>query len=202
MALIKDLVRLGSGKPSDLTMGNEARDAKDWPAASEAYKRFLDEKPEEAGIWVQYAHALKEQERLTEAEAAYRRAVALGPTDVDARLHLAHLLKRMDRPKQATAVFREIIELAPSAEVMIELQNLGDGPQAQALLRNRPTPKSGYGRCIELKDLFQYLSLHTTVTGITRVTLALVNYILEEIEETEARLIALSISLVTRTVFC
>ncbi len=163
--------------------GDQARDAKDWQAASTAYQQYLEVFPDNAGIWVQYGHALKEQGKLTEAEDSYRRATNIVPTDADSRLHLAHLLKRLDRPRQAMTMFREVMELAPTAEVLMELQSFGYGFDAQAILKSRPRET---GRYIELKDLFQYLSLHVTVTGITRVTLGLVNYILEELDEAEA----------------
>ena len=135
---------------------------------------------------MQYAHTLKEQDLLTEAETAYRRAAALVPKDADARLHLAHLLKRLERPRQAAAMFQEVMEITPTAEVMMELKSLGFGSIAHAFLRAHPMRTVKNGRYIELKDLFQYLSLHTTVTGITRVTLGLINYILEEMDENEA----------------
>ena len=166
--------------------GDKARDAKDWAAASEAYEKYLRLSPDDAGIWVQYAHTLKEQNLLTEAETAYRRAATLVPTDADARLHLAHLLKRLERPRQAAAMFREVVEIAPTAEAITELKSLGYGSAAQAFLQAHPARAVKNGRHIELKDLFQYLSLHTTVTGITRVTLGLINYILEDLDENEA----------------
>ena len=166
--------------------GDQARDMRDWAAASDAYQRYLKASPEDAGIWVQYAHVLKEQNLLIEAEAAYRKATTMMPGDADSRLHLAHLLKRLERPKQAAAMFREIMEIAPTVETLTELEGLGFGSVAQALLRASSVETTKNGRYIELKDLFQYLSLHTTVTGITRVTLGLVNYILEDLDEAEA----------------
>lgn len=166
--------------------GDNERDAKNWRAASNAYQDYLRSAPDDAGIWVQLAHTLKEQDLLTEAEDAYRKAATLAPADTDVRLHLAHLLKRMDRPRQAIAMFRQIMEIAPTGEVVAELEGLGYTVDARTMLDNRSVQIAANGRYIELKDLFQYLSLHTTVTGITRVTLGLVNYILEELDEAEA----------------
>ena len=187
MSLLKDWSPLDVSPAKKLrSVGNKARDAKDWPAATEAYKGYLQAVPDDAGIWVQYAHALKEQGLLIEAEAAYRRGATLMPTDTDARLHLAHLLKRMDRPQQALTVFRELMEIAPTGEVITELQALGYRPDVKGMLDSREVQAHQDGRYLELKDLFQYLSLHTTVTGITRVTLGLVNCILEDMEEEEA----------------
>jgi len=187
MKLLRDKPRPeGSAAASLKATGDQARDAKDWQAASTAYQKYLETFPDDAGIWVQYGHALKEQGKLTEAEDPYRRAANIVPNDADSRLHLAHLLKQLDRPRQAMTLFREVMELAPTAEVLMELQSFGYGFDAQAILKSRPREAAENARYIELKDLFQYLSLHVTVTGITRVTLGLVNYILEELGEAEA----------------
>ena len=187
MKLFNDRAELEASTTKTLrSVGDKARDSKNWQAASDAYKKYLEAFPEDAGIWVQHAHALKEQGLLTEAETAYRKAANIVPNDVDTRLHLAHLLKRLDRPRQAAAMFREVMELAPTIEVMTELQSFGYGSEVQDILDSRPVQIAENGRYIELKDLFQYLSLHITVTGITRVTLGLVNYILEELDEADA----------------
>ena len=166
--------------------GDEARDRRDWNAATQAYRRYLEVTPADAGIWVQYGHSLKEQGELTEAEAAYRTASNLQPRDADSRLHLAHLLKRLNRPRQAAAIFRELMEIVPTPEVMSELKGLGHDIDVVAVLGKASAKNSKMVRYLELKDLFQYLSLHTTVTGITRVTLGLAHYILEKMDEDRA----------------
>ena len=187
MTILKKLAGRGASPAKMLrAAGDEARDTKNWQAASDAYKAYLDLHPDDADIRVQRAHALKEQGLLLEAEIDYRKAADIAPTNADTRLHLAHLLKQLDRPRQAAAMFCEVMELSPTGEVISELQSLGHGYDAQAILRNRPVRLAQNGRYIELKDLFQYLSLHTTVTGITRVTLGLIYYILEELDEAEA----------------
>lgn len=187
MTMLKKLVRNQPSPARTLReAGDRARDLKNWPAASQAYRTYLDAQPDDAGIWVQYGHAQKEQGLLTEAEAAYRKAAAAEPTDADTRLHLAQLLKQLNQPRQAAAMFREVLELAPTGEVVTELRDLGYASDVQTILDSRPMQTALNGRYIELKDLFQYLSLHTTVTGITRVTLGLISYILEEMDEGEA----------------
>jgi tetratricopeptide (TPR) repeat protein len=166
--------------------GDAARDNKDWEGAAQNYRRYLDVSPDDADIWVQLGHVLKEQGELLEAESAYRKAATLAPASADARLHLAHLLKRLDRPKQAAAVFQQIMTIAPTAEVIDELKGLGYGDKAQSLIENAPVTKTTNGRYLELRDLFGYLSQHTTVTGITRVVLGLVHYVLEDMDDDEA----------------
>jgi len=187
MTMLKRLVRNQASPAKTLReAGDRARDTRNWPAASDAYRAYLDAQPGDSGIWVQYGHAQKEQGLLTEAEAAYRKAAAADPTDADTRLHLAHLLKQLNQPRQAAAMFREVLELAPTGEVVTELRDLGYVSDVQTILNSRPMQVALNGRYIELKDLFQYLMSHTTVTGITRVTLGLVYYILEEMDEGDA----------------
>ena len=66
--------------------------AREWAVAAALYNEFLAQRPERADIWVQFGHALKEQQRIGEAEVAYRQAVSRAPGDHDAPLHLGHML--------------------------------------------------------------------------------------------------------------
>jgi glycosyltransferase involved in cell wall biosynthesis len=166
--------------------GDAARDAKNWDAAATAYGAYLKLHADDAPIWVQYGHALKEKGLNAESERAYRRAMTLMPADPDVQLHLAHLLKQLDRPDDAKQIFSELLEISPSLEILQEIRGLGGAGQAPVNLQQRPTLAVPGGVYIELKDLFVYLSLHTTVTGITRVTLGLVNYILQDMESGKA----------------
>ena len=166
--------------------GDAARDARDWPSATKAYAEYLKIRTADAAIWVQYGHALKEQNLTAESERAYRKAMTLMPADPDVQLHLAHLLKKLDRPDDAQQIFSQLLETSPSIEVLQEIRGIGESGQVPITLKQRPPVAIQGGIYIELKDLFVYLSLHTTVTGITRVTLGLVNYILEDMEEHKA----------------
>ena len=187
MTLLKKLAgRAATPDKALRAIGDQARDAKNWQAASDAYQGYLEAHPDDADIWVQNVHTLKEQGLLTEAEAAYRRAASIAPANADARLHLAHLLKKLVQPRQAAAMFREVFDLAPTGEIITELQELGYSSDIRTVVESRPVQIAKDGRYLEVKDLFQYLSLHTTVTGITRVTLGLINYILEELDEAQA----------------
>jgi glycosyltransferase involved in cell wall biosynthesis len=179
------LMNLPSGKKFR-NEGDFARDNKDWEAAAQSYRRYLDVSPDDSAIWVQLGHAEKEQGHLDKAEQAYRKATTLAPLETDSRLHLAHVLKRLGRPKQAAAIFQEIMKITPTTAILDELKALGYGQSAIALMDRIQDKKSINVRYIELKDLLQYLNLHTTVTGITRVVLALINYVLEEMDESEA----------------
>lgn len=166
--------------------GDRARDNRDWASAIEHYRAYLARVPNDAPIWVQYGHALKESDKLAESEAAYRKAIALHPGKTDAHVHLADLLKRQGRSLEVAQLFLDLLKSAPNAEAVRELEQAGFGYQARVAFEGRPDGVPANGIFIELKDLFQYLSLHSTVTGITRVTLGLINYILHEMPGREA----------------
>ncbi len=189
MPNLNTLLNKSKGMPTDNQLrnqGDEARDARNWAGATDAYQRYLEAVPGDGGIWVQYGHSLKEQGKLEEAVTAYEKGAGLQVGDADVRLHLAHLLKRLDRPRQAAAAFRTAMELTPTPEILSELKSLGYESGAQVSVDRQSGKAVKHGRYIELKDLFQYLSLHTTVTGITRVTLGLLHHILEEMDEERA----------------
>lgn len=176
-------------KFSDLlkTARNAARN-REWSIAAANYRAYLEKVPRDAPTWVQYGHALKEAELLVEAEQAYAKAIELNPDDDDAPVHLAHLLKRLGpgRKREAADMFAIIARSTTTAEALDEILISGNGVNIAAMLSARPAGIPANAICLELKDLFQYLSLHTTVTGITRVTLSLVNYILYEMDQQAA----------------
>ena len=166
--------------------GNDARDLKDWTKASSSYRRYLYLVCDDAAIWVQYVHSLKEDVFLADAGDAYRRALTLRPGDVETRVHLAHLLKRMNQPGSALEVVERAMELSPTAEVIDNFKDVIDQSSLRRIMHALPHRAVAGGTYLELKDLFQYLCLHTTVTGITRATLGLINYILEHMEPERA----------------
>lgn len=167
--------------------GNAARNNRDWSRAVDGYREYLTRVPNDAPLWVQYGHALKESGAFVEAEAAYRKATALNPADTDGLLHLAHLLKmQLNKKSEAADTFLEILGRAPNAEAVRELQQSGHGYQALSAFAGRPNGVNANGIFLELSDLFQYLGHHTTVTGITRVTLGLINYIIDEMPASES----------------
>ena len=183
---LRDLTRWRSA--TALRAARDAARARNWPEAASSYREYLEKVPGDARSWVQYGHALKEAELLGDAEGAYAKAIELDPEDDDAPLHLAHLLKRLGpgRSRDAVDRFAVIARSKTTAESLDELLLTGNGVDIASLLKKRPAGLPANAICLELKDLFQYLSLHTTVTGITRVTLSLVNYILYEMDPRSA----------------
>jgi tetratricopeptide (TPR) repeat protein len=113
--------------------GDQARDARDWAAARDAYAKALKLAPSRGGLWMQYGHAAKEIGDLAEAEAAYRTALVIDPRRADTHLHLGHVLKRQGRWREAETHFARLAELNPSEEARSELAaaraHRGDGAE-------------------------------------------------------------------------
>jgi tetratricopeptide (TPR) repeat protein len=74
-----------------IMLADTARDQRDWPEAEYRYWQALSLYPLHAGYLVQYGHALKEQQKLPDAEVAYRSALALGEAVDDLQRHIAHV---------------------------------------------------------------------------------------------------------------
>ena len=88
--------------------GDAARDARDWPAAAEAYRAYLGMRPDHAAIWTQYGHALKESRRLDEALGAYEEAERVHGDNADLMLSLGHIHKlRGDAVARAAAYYEK-----------------------------------------------------------------------------------------------
>src|SRR5215472_8538190 len=115
-----------------ITLADRARDAGHWELAAQLYRKILDRNPGNAGIWVQYGHALKEAgelrdpDRLAQAELAYRRALSLDPGVADSHLQLGHVLKIQDRTEEARGAYLQAFALDSSLDsALFELAQLG-----------------------------------------------------------------------------
>jgi tetratricopeptide (TPR) repeat protein len=113
-------------RPADLiARGNEARDARSWADAAEAFKAALELDPSLDAIWVQLGHAQKEQGDLQSAEQCYRRAIALNNSSSDSFVQLGHCLKLMGRKSSAVDAYLNAIARDPeNADAQIELETL------------------------------------------------------------------------------
>lgn len=78
------------------------------------YKRYLQHRPEDAGIWCNLGVALRERKAPAIAEACYRRALELDPGDIAAMGNLGNVLKDLDRLDEAIALHQAV--LAQNAE--------------------------------------------------------------------------------------
>ncbi len=155
--------------------GDEARDLRDWPNAERLYKAYLSEAPEDGPIWIQLGHAMKEQERLADAEAAYRRALELS-RDADGYLHLGHVLKLQQRLEEAGEAYAQSAEISPTKAALDELEHLGSRGNNEFVA----VEQSGSAELVlfEVDDLLGYLNAHVTVSGIQRVQVGILSHIL------------------------
>lgn len=90
--------------------GDTCNRQKDWKNAASYYAAALLRDWQLAPIWTQFAHALKEQGLLDDAEIAYRQASIIDLNDTDALIHLGHLLLRLDRVASARRAFSQVLE--------------------------------------------------------------------------------------------
>jgi tetratricopeptide (TPR) repeat protein len=103
-----------------INLADRARDAGQWGRAAQLYRKIVDRNPGNAGIWVQYGHALKESGelrdpgKLEQAEMAYRRALSLDPGAADSYLQLGHALKLQGKTEQAQGAYLRAFALSPS----------------------------------------------------------------------------------------
>ncbi len=158
--------------------GDAARDQRDWPRAAVHYRAYLAQAEHDAAIWVQLGHALKEQGQLAAAEAPYRRAIALLPEDADARLQLGHLCKLLGRTQEALEAYAAALTLAPLVAAHDEMVALGDAGLAATLMAEWRGRLPDGAVLLEVTDLLVYLRDHRTVSGIQRVQLGLLGYVL------------------------
>jgi glycosyltransferase involved in cell wall biosynthesis len=151
-------------RANDRRMGNQCRDARDWPGAANAFTRHLASNPSDQPIWVQLGHAWKEQGMLAEAAEAYQTAVDLNIADGDANIHLADALRRLGRGDEALAAYERVNAIAPNVESMQQIRLLRRDAKATAAI--------GLGdgtTFFAIQDLFGYLKAHVTMSGIQRV---------------------------------
>jgi len=77
------------------TAARKAARHRDWTAAGDAYRAYLDRQPDDARAWVQYGHVAKETGDLEAAVSAYGRALDAAPQSAETWFHLSHACKRL-----------------------------------------------------------------------------------------------------------
>ena len=163
-----------------LSDADRARDERRWRDAAKHYGAYLESRPQDAAIWVQYGHALKESGDLDAAEAAYKQSLTLSPEVADTHLQLGHLCKLKRNFSGAIAAYREALRIdSKLLDAMHELSALGIDPgldaNAKALIKARKKP----ALIVDLSDVFFYLEHHKTVSGIQRVQLGIAKAIID-----------------------
>src|SRR5271166_2059227 len=138
----RPLFSLTRRKPDLIALADRARDAGQWEAAAQFYRKVLDRYPRNSGTWVQYGHALKESgelrdpDKLAQAEKAYRTALSLDPGAADTYVQLGHVLKLQGETEEARGAYLRAFALDPSMPYALqELSGLGWSEAEMAGLR-------------------------------------------------------------------
>ena len=150
-----------------LDKGNEARDARKFTEAEDAYKEVLKLKPRDARGAYGLGNVYSDQQRWADAETAYRNSVTWAPTNADAYIALSVVLvqPRADgdnakRLADAEAFARKSVQIDPKNAMGWD--RLGVALQARGLA-NSETEHS-YRRAIELDPQFAVAYAHLART--------------------------------------
>jgi len=150
-----------------LEKGNEARDARRFTDAEDAYKEILKLKARDARAAYGLGNVYSDQQRWDDAEGAYRNAVAWAPTDSDAHVALSVMLVQPraggDNAKRfadAEMFARKAVQLDPKNAVGWD--RLGVALQTRGIF-NSETEHS-YRRAIELDPTFAVAYAHLART--------------------------------------
>ena len=146
-----------------LDKGNEARDARRFTEAEDAYKEVLKLKPRDARGAYGLGNVYSDQQRWADAEAAYRNSVTWAPTNADAHIALSVVLvqPRADgdnakRFADAESFARKSVQIDPKNALGVD--RLGVALQSRGLA-NSETEHS-YRRAIELDPQFAVAYAH------------------------------------------
>ena len=157
------------------SLGDAARDKQDWPNAQQAYETHLQSHPDDSAIWVQLGHSRKEQGDNEGAEEAYRRAVKLQPSDADALLQLGRVLKSTGRLAEAKECLAASFQSDSTHAAYEELMTIPGDDTLGGWHASTVSPNTIY---MEINDLFLYLHHHKTLSGIQRVQVNIIDYVL------------------------
>lgn len=171
--------------------GDSARDMRAWANAARYYRLYLEIVPSDAGIWTQLGHSLKESGDLEGGETAYRSGLALKPSDADLHLQLGHVLKLRGKKAAALESYRRSFAFRPLRGAANEMRELDPYFDGYAGLKADQNPVSLI--YLEISDLLEVISVSKTLSGIQRVQLGLVSYVLDS----TAGLVAENIRIVT-----
>ncbi|MGH7045885.1 MAG: glycosyltransferase [Stellaceae bacterium] len=159
--------------PPLLAAADTARDNREWAAAARLYRQYLALCAEDAPIWVQLGHALKESGHLNDAEAAYKQSLALAPEVADTHLQLGHLYKRMRNFSDAISAYRESARVDGSlVDARAELAEFGVDME-QLPSSQRAAPARRPMTFIDLSDVLYYPDDDRGASGIQQFELGL-----------------------------
>ena len=147
---------------SSLAEADHARDSRRWLEAAKLYAEYLQLRPDDASIWVQYGHALKESGDLAGAEGAYKQSLGLAPEVADTQLQLGHLFKLRRNFSGAIAAYRDALRIDSTfLDARRELEALGISTKTSLPIKREPSRETAI--FLDLSDVFFYLRHHSTV---------------------------------------
>jgi tetratricopeptide (TPR) repeat protein len=150
-----------------LEKGNEARDARRFADAEEAYKEILKLNPRDARAAYGLGNVYSDQQRWDDAEAAYRNSVAWAPNDADAHVALSVVLVQPRASGDNAKRFADA-EMFARKSVQIDPKNavgwdrLGVALQTRGLFNNET--EHSYRRAITLDPEFAVAYAHLART--------------------------------------
>ncbi|WP_237214476.1 glycosyltransferase [Falsiroseomonas oryziterrae] len=162
----------GARKQSGLLARADAcRDSGDWAGAAELYAAWLARDPQDAAIWIQHGHCVKEAGDPAASLDSYRRAAELRPDDADLAVQLGHACKLTGDLPAARAAYARALELAPANEAawreVVALAAAGvEAPVSDhggfSLLGD---PRLAF----DVSDLLSWFGTHRAPSGIQRI---------------------------------
>jgi glycosyltransferase involved in cell wall biosynthesis len=119
-----------------------ARDSGHWALAARHYSEMLKENPQDAGIWLQHGHMMKELGLFIDAGRSYGRALSLAPNDPEIFLQLGFLAKITGDLPEATRYLRQARDLGYQPLDFVEQEiRFCNGRRASAVRASSPDKK-------------------------------------------------------------
>ncbi len=146
-----------------LDEGNEARDARNYPAAEKAYREASQLKPKDHRAYYGLGNIYTDQQRWEEAEKAYRQAVQYNQLSADAHVALSYVLVQ---PRSGGALAKRLVDAEMAARRAIQLQpnyaiaydRLGVALEGRGLVNNET--EAAYRKAVETDPQFAVAHVH------------------------------------------
>jgi tetratricopeptide (TPR) repeat protein len=143
--------------------GNDARDARKYPAAEASYRSALKLKPRDARAYYGLGNVFADQQRWDEAEKVYRQAVDVAPNHAEALMAVSFVLvqprnggSNATRFTDAEAFARRATQFQPKSALAFD--RLGVAMMARGLFNN--DTESAFRRAMELDPGFVVAQVH------------------------------------------
>ena len=101
-------------------LADAARDRSDWAAAAFHYGRLLALEPDDAALWLQHGHMLKEAGLLIKAGESYRQAMLRAPDDPEMPLQAGMLEKHLSHVTEAKQLLERARQLGYSNQALLD----------------------------------------------------------------------------------